>query len=239
MEALARNGSNVTTQVAASALSFGAVHAVWGLMKGSLRASLGAMIATGSLGLLLALAYASHRSLAPCVASHFLINLFAEPGLVLAALYGEMGCPKNQHSQVDNTAVSPVTAGPRSRIQLPVRKPAADIDADVDVSRSDTHGGVAVSLLALLLGTRVFVVAAVPVVAIDVLVAPFARVPIVVVHAFRWRRAPIIFLLCAVSSLVGSLFGVRRSGCQGQCTKASCKDRPDDALHGVVSLLKV
>jgi hypothetical protein len=61
-------------------------------MKKSWRASLGAMLATGSLGLLLAFVYlSSYRNLAPCVASHFLINLFAEPGLVLAALSGEMG----------------------------------------------------------------------------------------------------------------------------------------------------
>jgi hypothetical protein len=31
------------------------------------------------------------RNVAPCVAAHFLINAFIEPGLVLAAVRGEMG----------------------------------------------------------------------------------------------------------------------------------------------------
>lgn len=89
MDGLAKR--NAVVQAIASGLAFGAVHAVWGLFRGSVRAALGAMIATGSLGALLALVYlAGRRNLAPCVAAHFLINLFAEPGLVLAALSGEM-----------------------------------------------------------------------------------------------------------------------------------------------------
>ena len=92
MDALAQRGSNLAVQLFASGLAFGAVHAVWGLFRGSLAAALGAMIATGSLGFLLALVYvAGHRNLAPPVVAHFLLNLFAEPGLVLAALSGEMG----------------------------------------------------------------------------------------------------------------------------------------------------
>jgi membrane protease YdiL (CAAX protease family) len=91
MDALQRGGHGIAIQLAASALSFGAAHAIWGLMRGSLGAALGAMLATGALGLALAIVYvAGSRVVAPCVLAHFLINLAAEPGLVLAALKGEM-----------------------------------------------------------------------------------------------------------------------------------------------------
>jgi len=64
---------------------------VWGLIRGSIRASTGAIAATSVLGFMLAVVYVvSHRIPALCIVSHFLINLFIEPGLVLAAV-GEMG----------------------------------------------------------------------------------------------------------------------------------------------------
>jgi hypothetical protein len=92
MDALAQRGSDLALQLIASAVAFGAVHAVWGLLRGSLRTALGAMIATGSFGFLLAVLYAvSQRNLAPSISAHFIVNFFAEPGLVLAALSGEMG----------------------------------------------------------------------------------------------------------------------------------------------------
>ena len=92
MDAMSHHGYNVVLQVAASALLFGAAHAVWGLFRGSLGAAAGAMVATGALGLALALVYvASHRVLLPCIVAHGAINLLAEPGLVLAAVRGEMG----------------------------------------------------------------------------------------------------------------------------------------------------
>ncbi len=91
MDLLQHTGYGPVLQVAGSALAFGVAHVVWGLMRGSLRAALGAMIATGGLGLALALVYlASHRIVLPCVIAHFLINLLIEPGLVLAAVRGEM-----------------------------------------------------------------------------------------------------------------------------------------------------
>lgn len=66
MDLLQHKGYGPILQVAGSALAFGLVHAVWGLMRGSLRAGLGAMIATGGLGLALALVYvASHRIVLP------------------------------------------------------------------------------------------------------------------------------------------------------------------------------
>jgi hypothetical protein len=48
------------------------------------------MVATGGLGGLLGGVFVlGGRVLAPCVVAHALINVFAEPGLVLAALRGE------------------------------------------------------------------------------------------------------------------------------------------------------
>jgi uncharacterized protein len=92
MDTLARHEFSVLLQVVASALAFGLMHGIWGAFRGSLAAAVGATVATGALGLALALVYiASHRLLAPCVVSHFLINALAEPGLVLAAVRGEMG----------------------------------------------------------------------------------------------------------------------------------------------------
>jgi membrane protease YdiL (CAAX protease family) len=74
-------------QVLASAITFGLAHGIWGLMGRSMRAAIGATIATGVLGAALALVYfAADRSLAPCIAAHFLINALIEPGLVLAVL---------------------------------------------------------------------------------------------------------------------------------------------------------
>jgi uncharacterized protein len=56
-----------------------------------MRAAIGATIATGVLGAAPALVYlAADRNLAPCIAAHFLINALIEPGLVLAAIRGEM-----------------------------------------------------------------------------------------------------------------------------------------------------
>jgi membrane protease YdiL (CAAX protease family) len=91
MDSLMNHGLSTAVQILLSALAFGFAHSVWGLMRGSIGAALRATLATGALGLALAIVYvASHRILAPCVISHFVINLFAEPGLVLAAVRGEM-----------------------------------------------------------------------------------------------------------------------------------------------------
>lgn len=92
MDSARHHGANAAVQVLLSAIAFGAIHGVWTLFRGSWRAGIGAMLATGILGGALALVYlASVRSLAPCVTAHFFINVFAEPGLVLAAVRGEMG----------------------------------------------------------------------------------------------------------------------------------------------------
>lgn len=91
MDWVADQSHGATVQVLVSGLTFGAAHGVWGLFDRSVRAAVGATMATGVLGAGLAIVYiASGRSLAPCVAAHFLINALVEPGLVLAAARGEM-----------------------------------------------------------------------------------------------------------------------------------------------------
>jgi uncharacterized protein len=95
MDSLQHAGIGLIIQVLASGLLFGLAHGVWGFFRGSLAAAIGATLATGMLGLALALVYvASYRIVAPAILSHFLINAFAEPGLVLAAVKGEMGRPQ-------------------------------------------------------------------------------------------------------------------------------------------------
>jgi hypothetical protein len=64
---------------------------VWGLFGRSIGAAWGAMVSTTVLGAALAVVYVvSARSLAPCIVSHFLVTGLIEPGLVLAAVRGEM-----------------------------------------------------------------------------------------------------------------------------------------------------
>jgi len=92
MDWLQRENWGGAVQIIASGLAFGAAHAVWGIFGRSLRAASGAMVATGLLGLALAVVYViGGRSVAPCVVAHFAINALIEPGLVLAAARGEMG----------------------------------------------------------------------------------------------------------------------------------------------------
>lgn len=94
MDSLMQRGLGPVVQIMASAAAFGLVHAIWGLMRGSIFAAFRATLATGSLGLALAVLYlVSNRVVATCVVAHFIINLLAEPGLVLAALKGEMSSP--------------------------------------------------------------------------------------------------------------------------------------------------
>jgi membrane protease YdiL (CAAX protease family) len=86
-----RHHAGIMWQIIISGLAFGLAHGVWGLMGKSLRAAIGATVATGILGIGLAIVFvASGRNLAPCIVAHFLINLLIEPGLVLAATRGEM-----------------------------------------------------------------------------------------------------------------------------------------------------
>jgi hypothetical protein len=86
MDLAMHHGAAIAAQIAISAAAFGAVHAVWGLLGGSLRGALAAMLATGLLGAALALLYvAGGRSVGPCIATHIAINLLLEPWLIIAA----------------------------------------------------------------------------------------------------------------------------------------------------------
>lgn len=89
MDRLQNLGSGPLVQVVGSALAFGIPHAWFGLLKLNWRMARGAMVATSLMGLALAVVYlAGGRSLAPCIAAHFLITFALEPGLMLAAATG-------------------------------------------------------------------------------------------------------------------------------------------------------
>lgn len=91
MNWLMSQGQGVVVQVIGSGLLFGLLHGVWGLFSKSIRTAIGATVATGFLGILLAIVFImAGRNLAPCIAAHFTINFLIEPGLVLAATRGEM-----------------------------------------------------------------------------------------------------------------------------------------------------
>ena len=104
MDTLDQHGVGGVWQVVLSGLAFGVAHAVWGLLKGSLRAALAAILATGVLGTALAIVYLlADRNLWPCFVSHFLVTATIEPGLMLSAFRGEMGrAPR----QVDRSAAA-------------------------------------------------------------------------------------------------------------------------------------
>jgi hypothetical protein len=92
MNGLQNIGIGAVLQIILSGVAFGLVHGIWALFRGSWRAGLGAITATGILGAALGIVYiVGGRSLAPCVTAHFWINVFSEPGLMLAAIRGEMG----------------------------------------------------------------------------------------------------------------------------------------------------
>ncbi len=89
MDSVMQAGGNVLFQVIASALIFGIAHALWGLIKGSIHVALTAAVATTVIGAALAVVYVvGDRSLAPCIAAHFLIDAVIQPGLVLSAVSG-------------------------------------------------------------------------------------------------------------------------------------------------------
>jgi len=89
MDAVAHAGGNLVLQVLASAMGFGAAHAVWGLIKLDLRVAVSSVAATTALGVGLALVYlVAGRNLAPCIVAHFMITGAVEPGLMIAAVTG-------------------------------------------------------------------------------------------------------------------------------------------------------
>jgi hypothetical protein len=87
MDTLQAHGSSVAMQLAASAVTVGALHGIWALMGRNLWAGVGVVTATTILGACLATVYvASTRILLPCIVAHFLIDAAIEPGLVLGGL---------------------------------------------------------------------------------------------------------------------------------------------------------
>jgi hypothetical protein len=87
MDWAAHHGAAAVLQVLASALAFGLAHGIWGLFGRQWRVAIGATLATGALGGLLAIVYLlAGRQVAPCVWAHMLINLAIEPWLIVAAV---------------------------------------------------------------------------------------------------------------------------------------------------------
>lgn len=92
MNSLRHHGLPLWFQIVISACAFGLLHATWAFFRGSWGAGLRAAGATSVLGGALAIVYVvSSRVLAPCICAHIVIDALSEPGLVLAALRGEMG----------------------------------------------------------------------------------------------------------------------------------------------------
>ena len=90
MDGVMEAGGGVMLQIIISGLVFGVAHALWGLIKGSVHVALTAALATSVIGAALAGVYViAGRSLAPCIAAHFLIDAVIQPGLVLSAVSGE------------------------------------------------------------------------------------------------------------------------------------------------------
>ena len=97
MNWLMAQGHGAVVQILGAGLLFGVAHGIWGLFGRSLRAAIGATVVTGFLGAMLGVVFLlSGRSLAPCIAAHFVINLLIEPGLILAATRGEMGSARGK-----------------------------------------------------------------------------------------------------------------------------------------------
>jgi membrane protease YdiL (CAAX protease family) len=84
-------GAHWTVQILLSAVLFGLAHMGWGGLSGHVQMTqmIGAMAATGILGLMLAITYlASGRSLTPTIIAHATIDFVIEPWLLLYAVTG-------------------------------------------------------------------------------------------------------------------------------------------------------
>jgi membrane protease YdiL (CAAX protease family) len=89
MTELQRSGWGRTGQVLISAISYGAVHASWGIISGAFTFQLigGAVIGTAIFGLCCSAVYlASRRNLLPVMLCHGLIDFTIEPWLFMLAL---------------------------------------------------------------------------------------------------------------------------------------------------------
>ena len=96
MDGVLKAGGGAVVQVLASGLIFGIAHGLLGIVTGKFYVGLGAMMATGSLGLLLGIIFIiGDRSLLPVIVAHFLITATIQPGIMIAAFLGEMPPPKH------------------------------------------------------------------------------------------------------------------------------------------------
>lgn len=89
MNELRRSGFGTAAQVILSSVSYGAVHAAWGLTSGTFTLQLvgGAVIGTTVFGFCCAAVYLlSRRGLMPVILSHGLIDLVIEPWLFMVAV---------------------------------------------------------------------------------------------------------------------------------------------------------
>jgi membrane protease YdiL (CAAX protease family) len=87
MNLLQRRGLSPVLQVVISGLSFGIVHAVWGIGHPTVVNLVEPVIWTTALGLALAALYLrSGRSLGPVIVAHFVVDALIEPGLLISAL---------------------------------------------------------------------------------------------------------------------------------------------------------
>jgi CAAX protease family protein len=94
MDAVRSAGGDALVQVAASALSFGLAHALWGVGARSFEVADRVMLVTGTFGVGLAVVYLlGHRSLAPVVAAHFVVAAVIQPGILYAAFSGPLTGP--------------------------------------------------------------------------------------------------------------------------------------------------
>ncbi|MEM6485823.1 MAG: CPBP family intramembrane glutamic endopeptidase [Pseudomonadota bacterium] len=90
MDYLESQGFSILSQLAASALSFGVFHLLWGLRNH--RAGVNAALSTALLGLALAIVYwLGDRSLAPCIVAHFCVTALIQPGMLIAAQNDRLG----------------------------------------------------------------------------------------------------------------------------------------------------
>lgn len=84
-------GAHWSVQILLSALVFGLAHAGWGAMTDhvDMKQMVGAIGATTTLGLMMAISYvAGGRGLLPVIVAHALVDVLAEPWLLLQAVNG-------------------------------------------------------------------------------------------------------------------------------------------------------
>ena len=92
MDWVLAQGGPALVQIMVSGMIFGLAHGVWGIVTRRVWVGLKVMFATGTVGVALAVVYVvGGRSLAPVIASHFLITASIQPGIMIAAFSGQLG----------------------------------------------------------------------------------------------------------------------------------------------------